>query len=105
MLQCYITPFCNFPENSREDQANQIRHFATACSCVSVVKFPLRVPLPSKGIFSSKESPALRSTEIFGRCPRSAAAFLWVVYGLSRFSIRRLSPRAIASHGLDCRGS
>jgi len=81
MLQCYITPFCNFPENSREDQAKQTRHFATACSCVSVVKFPLCVPLPAKGIFSSKESPALRSTEIFARVRGSAAACLWSVDG------------------------
>jgi len=38
MLQCCITPLCNFSENSREDQANQIRHFATASIAILQAK-------------------------------------------------------------------
>ena len=53
--QCCIAPLCNFPENSREDQAKQIRHFATASN------EPRAWPLISLNPFSSELELKLES--------------------------------------------
>ena len=67
MLQCCITPICNFAENSREDQAKQILQLVS-CPVLS----------SSKWAFAQTANPSSSKTpRMAARILRSAYRWVW----------------------------